>query len=169
MYEKFSERARKIIIYAREEAQKLNYDFIGTEHVLLGLLREGASIGVIVLRRLKANISNLKSNVEAYLLKENEPNANHEIQLTPRAKRVLELAVNEAEKMGHNFVGTEHILLGLILEGNGIAANVLSKFNLTAEKIRSEIVNLLSGDNDSDFLRKNKKKKRKKGKNTSLD
>ncbi|HMA68560.1 MAG TPA: Clp protease N-terminal domain-containing protein, partial [Candidatus Mcinerneyibacterium sp.] len=103
MYEKFSERARKIIIYAREEAQKLNYDFIGTEHVLLGLLREGASIGVIVLRRLKANITNLKSNVEAYLLKENEPNANHEIQLTPRAKRVLELAVNEAEKMGHNF------------------------------------------------------------------
>src|SRR6056297_139162 len=169
MYEKFSERARKIIIYAREEAQKLNYDFIGTEHVLLGLLREGASIGVIVLRRLKANISNLKSNVEAYLLKENEPNANHEIQLTPRAKRVLELAVNEAEKMGHNFIGTEHILLGLILEDNGIAAKVLKKEGLTSDKIRSEIVNLLSGDADQDVFKKNRSKKRAKKSSASLE
>ncbi len=169
MYEKFSERARKIIIYAREEAQKLNYDFIGTEHVLLGLLREGASIGVIVLRRLKANITNLKSNVEAYLLKENEPNANHEIQLTPRAKRVLELAVNEAEKMGHNFIGTEHILLGLILEDNGIAAKVLKKEGLTSDKIRSEIVNLLSGDADQDVFKKNRNKKRAKKSSASLE
>ena len=169
MYEKFSERARKIIIYAREEALKLNYDFIGTEHVLLGLLREGASIGVIVLRRLKANITNLKSNVEAYLLKENEPNANHEIQLTPRAKRVLELAVNEAEKMGHNFIGTEHILLGLILEDNGIAAKVLKKEGLTSDKIRSEIVNLLSGDADQDVFKKNRNKKRAKKSSASLE
>lgn len=160
MYDRFSERARKVVIYAREEAAKMNYDFIGTEHILLGLLREGASIGVIVLRRMNIDITAVREELNKYLVTEEyKPNSEHDIQLTPRAKRVLELAVDEATKMGHNFVGTEHILLGLLREGEGIAARVLRVFNVTAEKVREEVVKLLSGEMESDYYANKKKVK----------
>ncbi len=147
MYDRFSERARKVVLYAREEASRLNYDFIGTEHLLLGLLREGASIGVIVLRRMDVDISALKDEVRKFIISDDAGGRfEHDIQLTPRAKKVLELAMDEAGRMGHNFVGTEHILLGLLREGEGIAARVMKNSGITAEQVRVEVVKLLSGD-----------------------
>ena len=152
MYDRFSERARKVVLYAREEAARLNYDFIGTEHLLLGLLREGASIGVIVLRRLEVDISLLRDEIRKFIIQDGDrPHIDHDIQLTPRAKRVLELAMDEAGRMGHNFVGTEHILLGLLREGEGIASRVLKNFGITPDRFRSEVVRLLSGDLEGDL------------------
>jgi len=152
MYDRFSERARKVVLYAREEAARLNYDFIGTEHLLLGLLREGASIGVIVLRRLEVDINLLRDEIKKFIIQDGDrARVDHDIQLTPRAKRVLELAMDEAGRMGHNFVGTEHILLGLLREGEGIASRVLKNFGVTPERVRSEVVRLLSGDLEGDL------------------
>ena len=152
MYDRFSERARKVVLYAREEAARLNYDFIGTEHLLLGLLREGASIGVIVLRRLEVDINLLRDEIKKFIIQDGDrARVDHDIQLTPRAKRVLELAMDEAGRMGHNFVGTEHILLGLLREGEGIASRVLKNFGVTPDRVRSEVVRLLSGDLEGDL------------------
>ncbi|HPE29053.1 MAG TPA: Clp protease N-terminal domain-containing protein, partial [Candidatus Mcinerneyibacteriales bacterium] len=152
MYDRFSERARKVVLYAREEAARLNYDFIGTEHLLLGLLREGASIGVIVLRRLEVDINLLRDEIKKFIIQDGDrARVEHDIQLTPRAKRVLELAMDEAGRMGHNFVGTEHILLGLLREGEGIASRVLKNFGVTPDRVRSEVVRLLSGDLEGDL------------------
>ncbi|HOO60281.1 MAG TPA: ATP-dependent Clp protease ATP-binding subunit [Candidatus Mcinerneyibacteriales bacterium] len=152
MYDRFSERARKVVLYAREEAARLNYDFIGTEHLLLGLLREGASIGVIVLRRLEVDINLLRDEIKKFIIQDGDrARVDHDIQLTPRAKRVLELAMDEAGRMGHNFVGTEHILLGLLREGEGIASRVLKNFGVTPDRVRTEVVRLLSGDLEGDI------------------
>ena len=125
MFERFTERARKVIIYAREEAARLQHDFLGTEHILLGLVREGGGVGVTVLQRCGVQLDEVRREVYKRLV----PGCNSitfgDIPMTPRAKKILELAVEEANMMGHNYVGTEHILLGLVREREGMAASIL--------------------------------------------
>jgi len=142
-FEKFSERARRVLTLAQEEAQHLNHSYIGTEHILLGLLREEDGVAAKVLTSLGANLGKVRSGVEFIIGRGEKPNTG-EIGLTPRAKRVIELAIDEARHLGHNYIGTEHLLLGLLHEGGGVAAGVLDSFGITLEQVRNETVKLLS-------------------------
>ena len=143
-FEKFSERARRVLTLAQEEAQRFNHNYIGTEHILLGLVREEEGVGAKVLVNLGAGLSKVRSAVE-FIIGRGEKPASGEIGLTPRAKRVIELAIDEARRLGHNYIGTEHLLLGLIregeggaAEGRGVAADVLDSFGITLERTRTE-------------------------------
>ena len=142
-FEKFSERARRVLTLAQEEAQHLNHSYIGTEHILLGLLREEEGVAAKVLVGLGANLGKVRSGVEFIIGRGEKPNAG-EIGLTPRAKRVIELAIDEARHLGHNYIGTEHLLLGLLHEGGGVAAGVLDSFGITLEQVRNETIKILS-------------------------
>jgi len=142
-FEKFSERARRALTSAQEEAQRLNHSYIGTEHILLGLIREEEGVAAKVLKELGVSSSKVRSAVE-YIVKRGEKSGTGEIGLTPRAKRVIELAIDEARRLGHNYIGTEHLLLGLLHEGEGIAAGVLESFGITLEQTRAETTRLLS-------------------------
>ncbi|MBI4304636.1 MAG: NDP-hexose 4-ketoreductase, partial [Chloroflexi bacterium] len=142
-FEKFTERARRVLTSAQEEAQHLNHSYIGTEHILLGLIREEEGVGVKVLLNLGVTLTKVRSAVE-YIIGRGEKPATGEIGLTPRAKRVIELAIDEARRLGHNYIGTEHILLGLLHEGEGVAAGVLESFGITLEQARAEVVRVLS-------------------------
>jgi len=142
-FEKFSERARRVLTLAQEEAQHLNHSYIGTEHILLGLLREEDGVAAKVLTSLGANLGKVRSGVEFIIGRGEKPNAG-EIGLTPRAKRVIELAIDEARHLGHNYIGTEHLLLGLLHEGGGVAAGVLDSFGITLEQVRNETIKILS-------------------------
>jgi ATP-dependent Clp protease ATP-binding subunit ClpC len=146
-FEKFSERARRVLTLAQEEAQHLNHSYIGTEHILLGLLREEDGVAAKVLTGLGANLGKVRSGVEFIIGRGEKPNAG-EIGLTPRAKRVIELAIDEARHLGHNYIGTEHLLLGLLHEGGGVAAGVLDSFGITLEQVRSETVKILTQNNN---------------------
>jgi ATP-dependent Clp protease ATP-binding subunit ClpC len=141
-FEKFSERARKVLTSAQEEAQRLNHSYIGPEHVLLGLLKEEEGIGAKVLTNLGASLTKIRSAVE-FILSQGEKANVGEIGLSPGAKRAIELAIDEARYLGHNYIGTEHILLGLLREGSGIAARVLDSFGITLERARAEIGRVL--------------------------
>jgi ATP-dependent Clp protease ATP-binding subunit ClpC len=134
-FEKFSERARRVLTSAQEEAQNLNHGYIGTEHILLGLIREEEGVAAKVLNNLGVGLGKIRSAVE-YIVKRGERTTTGEIGLTPRAKRVIELAIDEARRLGHSYIGTEHLLLGLLHEGEGIAAGVLESFNITIEQAR---------------------------------
>ncbi|MFH1775659.1 MAG: ATP-dependent Clp protease ATP-binding subunit [Chloroflexota bacterium] len=142
-FEKFSERARRVLTLAQEEAQKLNHSHIGTEHILLGLVREEEGIAAKVLANLGISLPKVRQAVE-FILERGEKPATNEIGLATRAKRVIELAIDEARHLGHNYIGTEHLLLGLMREGEGIAARVLNSFGITIDQIRSEISHILS-------------------------
>ena len=142
-FEKFSERARRVLTLAQEEAQHLNHSYIGTEHILLGLLREEEGVAAKVLIGLGANLGKVRSGVEFIIGRGEKPNTG-EIGLTPRAKRVIELAIDEARHLGHNYIGTEHLLLGLLHEGGGVAAGVLDSFGITLEQVRNETIKILS-------------------------
>ena len=142
-FEKFSERARRVLTLAQEEAQHLNHSYIGTEHILLGLLREEDGVAAKVLISLGANLGKVRSGVEFIIGRGEKPNTG-EIGLTPRAKRVIELAIDEARHLGHNYIGTEHLLLGLLHEGGGVAAGVLDSFGITLEQVRNETIKILS-------------------------
>jgi ATP-dependent Clp protease ATP-binding subunit ClpC len=142
-FEKFSERARRVLTLAQEEAQHLNHSYIGTEHILLGLLREDEGVASKVLTSLGANLGKVRSGVEFIIGRGDKPNTG-EIGLTPRAKRVIELAIDEARHLGHNYIGTEHLLLGLLHEGGGVAAGVLDSFGITLEQVRNETVKILN-------------------------
>ena len=142
-FEKFSERARRVLTLAQEEAQHLNHSYIGTEHILLGLLREEEGVAAKVLTGLGANLGKVRSGVEFIIGRGEKPNTG-EIGLTPRAKRVIELAIDEARHLGHNYIGTEHLLLGLLHEGGGVAAGVLDSFGITLEQVRNETIKILS-------------------------
>src|SRR5271157_1504667 len=142
-FEKFSERARRVLTLAQEEAQHLNHSYIGTEHILLGLLREEDGVAAKVLVSLGANLGKVRSGVEFIIGRGEKPNTG-EIGLTPRAKRVIELAIDEARHLGHNYIGTEHLLLGLLHEGGGVAAGVLDSFGITLEQVRNETIKILS-------------------------
>ncbi|MFC2025100.1 ATP-dependent Clp protease ATP-binding subunit [Chloroflexota bacterium] len=142
-FEKFSERARRVLTSAQEEAQNLNHSYIGTEHILLGLIREEDGIGAKVLTNLGVSLNKVRTAVE-YIVGRGEKASTGEIGLTSRAKRVIELAIDEARHLGHNYIGTEHLLLGLLHEGEGIAAGVLESFNITLEQARAETTRILS-------------------------
>jgi ATP-dependent Clp protease ATP-binding subunit ClpC len=145
MHDKFTERVRKVIFLAREEASRLQSDSIGTEHLLLGLLREGEGIAATVLQNLGLDLDAIRQAVENMVGHQGGTITIGEIPFTSNAKRVLELAVDEARQMGHNYVGTEHLLLGLIREGEGVAAKVLLDMNVERKRVREETLKLLGG------------------------
>jgi ATP-dependent Clp protease ATP-binding subunit ClpC len=142
-FEKFSERARKVLSYAQEEAQRFNHNYIGTEHVLLGLVRETEGVAARVLTNLGADLNKITSAVE-FIIGRGETPAQGEIGLTPRAKKVVELAVDEARRMSHTYIGTEHLLIGLLREGEGVAAGVLDSLQINLDKLRTETHRILS-------------------------
>ncbi len=145
MHDKFTERVRKVMYLAREEAARLQHDYIGTEHLLLGILREGEGIAATVLNALNLDLDQIRQAVENMVSSSGGTLTIGEIPFTPRAKRVLELSVDEARQLGHNYVGTEHLLLGLIREGEGIAARVLLELGVDRKKVREETLKLLGG------------------------
>ncbi len=145
MNDKFTERVRKVIFLAREEASRLQHDSIGTEHLLLGLLREGEGIAATVLSNLGLDLDAIRQSVESMVAHTGGTLTIGEIPFTANARRVLELAVDEARQMGHSYVGTEHLLLGLIREGEGVAAKVLMDMGVDRKKVREETLKLLGG------------------------
>ncbi len=142
-FEKFSERARQVLKLAQEEAQHFNHSYIGTEHILLGLVREEEGVAAKVLANLGVGLSKVRQAVE-FIIGRGERPGTGEIGLTPRAKRVIELAIDEARHLGHSYIGTEHLLLGLLREGEGIAANVLDSLGITLDRARAEVTRVLS-------------------------
>ncbi len=144
MFERFTEKARRVVVYAQEEAKKLNQNYIGTEHLLLGLIREEDGIAAKALESLDVSLDDVRAHVEELIGEGTYVPTGH-IPFTPRAKKVLELSLREALQLGHNYIGTEHILLGLIREGEGVAAQVLLDLGADLEKVRSAVLQLLSG------------------------
>src|SRR4030043_1266056 len=142
-FEKFSERARRVLTIAQEEARNLNHSYIGTEHILLGLVREDECVAAKVLMNLGIGLSKVRSAVE-FIIGRGEKQSSGETGLTPRAKKVIELAIDEARQMGHNYIGTEHLLLGLLREGEGVASSVLDSFGITLERARAETAHILT-------------------------
>jgi len=142
-FEKFSERARRVLTIAQEEARQMNHSYIGTEHILLGLAREEEGVAAKVLNNLGVSLNKVRSAVE-FISGRGERPSTGETGLTPRAKRVIELAIDEARQLGHNYIGTEHLLLGLLREGEGVAAGVLESLGVTLEKTRAETAQVLS-------------------------
>src|SRR5688572_6942612 len=142
-FDKFTERARKVLQLAQEEAQRFNHNYIGTEHLLLGLVREGEGVAAKVLANLGVELNKVRSAVE-FIIGRGDRAVMGEIGLTPRAKKVIELAVDEARRLGHHYIGTEHLLLGLVREGEGIAAGVLESLGVSLDKVRAEVTRILS-------------------------
>ena len=142
-FEKFSERARRVLSLANEEAQRFNHSYISTEHILLGLARETEGIAAKVLTNLGIELSKVTSAVEFIIGRGDQPTTT-EKGLTPRTKKVVELAVDEARRMNHHYIGTEHLLIGLLREGDGVAAGVLNSLQITLDKVRSETERLLT-------------------------
>ncbi|MDH5268882.1 MAG: ATP-dependent Clp protease ATP-binding subunit, partial [Candidatus Krumholzibacteria bacterium] len=158
MQDRFTDRVRKVIYYARDEANRLQHDYIGTEHLLLGIVREGEGIAAKVLAKLELDFEQIQQAVENMVKSSGGTLTIGEIPFTPRAKRVLELAIEEARLLGHNYVGTEHLLLGLIREGEGVAAQVLAELGVDRKRVREEVLKLL-GPTTSVKTRKAKKEK----------
>ena len=144
MFERFTERARQVVVLAQEEARTLKHNYIGTEHILLGLLREEEGLAARVLEGLEITVEEVRNQV-IRIVGAGEEVTSGQIPFTPRAKKVLELALREALSLGHNYIGTEHILLGLVRENEGVAARILADFDADSEKIRNEIIRMLSG------------------------
>jgi len=150
MFERFTDRARKVMALANQEAQRFNHEYIGTEHVLLGLVKEGSGVGATVLKNLDVDIKKLRLEVEKLVKSGPDMVTMGKLPQTPRAKKVIEYAIEEARALNHNYVGTEHILLGLLRETEGIAAQVLMNLGLKLEDVRQEVLNLLgAGVDDS--------------------
>jgi ATP-dependent Clp protease ATP-binding subunit ClpC len=145
MFNRFTERARRVILLAREEAKRLDHDYLGTEHILLGLIREGEGVGATVLQELGIDLVHVREEVEKVVGRGGGGLFLGQIPFTPRAKKVLELAVTEAKNLGHNYVGTEHVLLGLIREEEGVAAQILTTLGADLEKVRQQAISLLGG------------------------
>ncbi len=143
MFNRFTERARKVILLAKEEAKRFNHDYIGTEHILLGLVREGEGVAAAVLASMNLTPDKIRLEVEKLVQPGPSTVISGDIPFTPKAKKVIELAMEEARSLGHNYIGTEHLLLGLIREGEGVASQVLLNLGLELEKVREEVMNLL--------------------------
>ncbi|MEV6891182.1 ATP-dependent Clp protease ATP-binding subunit [Kribbella sp. NPDC051137] len=144
MFERFTDRARRVVVLAQEEARMLSHNYIGTEHILLGLIHEGEGVAAKALESLGISLEAVRSQVEEIIGQGQQAPSGH-IPFTPRAKKVLELSLREALQLGHNYIGTEHILLGLIREGEGVAAQVLVKLGADLNKVRQQVIQLLSG------------------------
>ena len=141
-FDKFSEHARRVLTISQEEAQRFNHNYIGTEHILLGLVRETEGAAARVISSLGVDLTKVRSAVE-FIIGRGEKPAQGEIGLTPRAKKVVELAVDEARRMNHTYIGTEHLLIGLLREGEGVAAGVLESLGITLDKARGEVSKLV--------------------------
>jgi ATP-dependent Clp protease ATP-binding subunit ClpC len=149
MFERFTDRARRIVVLAQEEARMLNHNYIGTEHLLLGLMHEGEGVAAKALESLGISLDAVRRQVEEIIGQGQQAPSGH-IPFTPRAKKVLELADREARALGHNYIDTEHILLGLIREGDGVAAQVLVKLGADLNRVRQQVVQLLHGYQGTD-------------------
>ncbi len=149
MFDRFTERARKVIILAKEEAKRFNHDYIGTEHILLGLIKEGESVAAAVLQNLGLSLDTIRLEVEKLVQFGPSTIVSGDIPFTPKAKKVIELAMDEARRLGHNYIGTEHLLLGLIKEGEGVASHVLMNVGLDLNKVRAEVIKLLGSSTPS--------------------
>src|SRR4249920_3438865 len=144
MFERFTDRARRVVVLAQEEARMLNHNYIGTEHILLGLIHEGEGVAAKALESLGISLEAVRIQVEEIIGQGQQAPSGH-IPFTPRAKKVLELSLREALQLGHNYIGTEHILLGLIREGEGVAAQVLVKLGADLNRVRQQVLQQLSG------------------------
>ena len=144
MFERFTDRARRVVVLAQEEARMLNHNYIGTEHILLGLIHEGEGVAAKALESLGISQEAVRQQVEEIIGQGQHASSGH-IPFTPRAKKVLELSLREALQLGHDYIGTEHILLGLICEGEGVAAQVLVKLGADLNRVRQQVGQLLQG------------------------
>jgi ATP-dependent Clp protease ATP-binding subunit ClpA len=144
MFERFTDRARRVVVLAQEEARMLNHNYIGTEHILLGLIHEGEGVAAKALESLGISLEAVRQQVEEIIGQGQQAPSGH-IPFTPRAKKVLELSLREALQLGHNYIGTEHILLGLIREGEGVAAQVLVKLGGDLNRVRQQVIAVLGG------------------------
>ncbi|NRA39610.1 MAG: AAA family ATPase, partial [Planctomycetes bacterium] len=168
MFDKFTDRARKIIALAQKEAERFNHDYIGTEHILLGLVKEGSGVAVTALNNLGVDVDKVRNEVEKLVTTQSADGPSTPLPFTPQAKKVLELASEEARHLGHPYIGTEHILLGLLRENESVAAQVLINLDLKLEDVRAEILDLLgasdpSGAPSSPSTSKSDKHRNKKG------
>jgi ATP-dependent Clp protease ATP-binding subunit ClpC len=146
MFGRFTERAQQVLVLAQEEAKRLNHNFIGTEHLLLGLVREGSGIAARALQNMDVDLNRVRQEVEQITPKGDKAVSQQGISYTPRAKRVVELAIEESQNLGHSYVGTEHIMLGLLREGEGVAAQVLANMGIDLKRARKEVIQLLGGE-----------------------
>jgi ATP-dependent Clp protease ATP-binding subunit ClpA len=144
MFERFTDRARRVVVLAQEEARMLNHNYIGTEHILLGLIHEGEGVAAKALQSLGISLGAVRQQVEEIIGQGQQAPSGH-ISFTPRAKEVLELSLREALQLGHHYIGTEHILLGLIREGEGVAAQVLVRLGADLNRVRQQVIQLLHG------------------------
>ena len=160
MFERFTDRARRVAVLAQEEARMLHHDYIGTEHILLGLIREGEGVAAQDLESLGISLEAVRQQVEGITGQGQQAPSGH-IPFTPRATKVLELSLREALQLGHNYIGTEHILLGLIREGEGVAAQVLVKLGADPSRIRQQVIQLLAGSRGKERPRQPRRRRRR--------
>src|SRR3989441_2765714 len=151
-FDKFTERARRVLTLAQEEALRFNHNYIGTEHLLLGLVREGEGVAAKVLANLGVELNKVRSAVE-FIIGRGDRAVMGEIGLTPRAKKVIELSVDEARRLGHHYIGTEHLLLGLVREGEGIAAVMLESFGVPLDNVRTLVIHFLNDPQAADLAK----------------
>jgi ATP-dependent Clp protease ATP-binding subunit ClpC len=144
VFARFGERARQVVVLAQDEARALKHNYIGTEHILLGLLREEEGVAARVLESLGVRVQEVRAQI-ARIVGEGDEVTSGQIPFTPRAKRVFELSLREARSLGHDYIGTEHLLLGLARENEGVATRLLLDFGIDAERLRNEVIELLSG------------------------
>ncbi len=150
MFERLTDRARKVMALANQEAQRFNHEYIGTEHILLGLVKEGSGVGANVLKNLDIDLRKVRLEVEKLVKSGPDMVTMGKLPQTPRAKKVIEYAIEEARNLNHNYVGTEHLLLGLLREHEGVAAQVLMNLGLKLEEVREEVLNLLGAGVESE-------------------
>ena len=153
MFERLTDRARKVMALANQEAQRFNHEYIGTEHILLGLVKEGSGVGANVLKNLDIDLRKVRLEVEKLVKSGPDMVTMGKLPQTPRAKKVIEYAIEEARNLNHNYVGTEHLLLGLLREHDGVAAQVLMNLGLKLEEVREEVLNLLGAESPNLRLR----------------
>src|SRR5690349_19401849 len=169
MFERFTDRARKVMALANQEAQRFNHEYIGTEHILLGLVKEGSGVGANVLKNLEVDLRKVRMEVEKLVKSGPDMVTMGKLPQTPRAKKVIEYAIEEARNLNHNYVGTEHLLLGLLREHDGVAAQVLMNLNLKLEEVREEVLNLLGAGVETEEPTQEKQGQKGKSKTPALD
>jgi len=150
MFDRFTDRAKKVMNLARQEAQRFNHEYLGTEHILLGLVQEGSGVAANVLKQLSIDLEKIRVEVEKIVKTGPSMVTMGQLPFTPKAKKVLELSLEEASNLGHNYIGTEHLLLGLIKENEGIAAQVLMNLGVKLEDVREEVLDFLGADSSDE-------------------